>query len=146
MKVDGTPYRSIWIDEQDRWSVRIIDQTRLPWAFEILRLTTLRRGGARDPLHAGARRAADRRDRRVRPLPRAARRLVHRRDGACGRDALGDTRPTAVNLRWALERMLTRLRNTRPPSAPPPPTTKRAPIADEDVADLPRDRPPRLPS
>ena len=26
---------------------------------------------------------------------------------------LADTRPTAVNLRWAIDRMLTRLRNTR---------------------------------
>ena len=35
---------------------------------------------------------------------------------AMERDAglLAATRPTAVNLRWALERMLTRLRNTRP--------------------------------
>ena len=27
MKIDGTPYRSIWVDETDGWSVRIIDQT-----------------------------------------------------------------------------------------------------------------------
>ena len=35
---------------------------------------------------------------------------------AMERDAalLAATRPTAVNLRWALDRMLTRLRNTRP--------------------------------
>ena len=39
MKVDGTPYRTIWVDEEDGWSVRIIDQTKLPWAFEIVRLT-----------------------------------------------------------------------------------------------------------
>ncbi|MBV8589748.1 MAG: S-methyl-5-thioribose-1-phosphate isomerase, partial [Acetobacteraceae bacterium] len=39
MKIDGTPYRSVWVDEQDGWSVRIFDQTKLPWAIEILRLT-----------------------------------------------------------------------------------------------------------
>ncbi len=35
---------------------------------------------------------------------------------AMERDAelIGATRPTAINLRWALERMLTRLRNTHP--------------------------------
>ena len=38
MKIDGTPYRSVWVDE-DGWSVRILDQTKLPWALEVLRLT-----------------------------------------------------------------------------------------------------------
>ncbi len=38
MKIDGKPYRSVWVDEDD-WSVRIFDQTRLPWALEVLRLT-----------------------------------------------------------------------------------------------------------
>ena len=40
MKIDGTPYRSVWVDQQDGWTVRIFDQTKLPWALEILRLTT----------------------------------------------------------------------------------------------------------
>ena len=35
MKIDGTPYRSIWLAE-DGWSLRIIDQTKLPHAFETL--------------------------------------------------------------------------------------------------------------
>lgn len=39
MKIAGVPYRSIWVDEEDGWSVRIFDQTRLPWAVETLRLT-----------------------------------------------------------------------------------------------------------
>ena len=38
MKIDGTPYRSVWVDEQDGWTVRIIDQTKLPWSVDILRL------------------------------------------------------------------------------------------------------------
>ena len=53
------------------------------------------------------------------------------------RDAamLAATRPTAVNLRWALERMLTRLRNTRAGRARrAPPMPRPARIADEDVA------------
>ena len=41
MRVDGVAYRSIWVDPDDGWSIRIIDQTKLPWAFEILRLTDL---------------------------------------------------------------------------------------------------------
>ena len=43
MKIDGTPYRSVWVDREDGWSVRIFDQTKLPWAVEILRLTDGRR-------------------------------------------------------------------------------------------------------
>ncbi len=39
MRIDGVPYRSVWVDRQDSWSVRIFDQTRLPWALDILRLT-----------------------------------------------------------------------------------------------------------
>ena len=40
MKIDGTPYRSVWVDPADGWSIRIFDQTRLPWAVDVLRLTT----------------------------------------------------------------------------------------------------------
>ena len=88
-----------------RRSVGIIDQTRLPHRFATARLATLDDGGARDPRHAGARRAADRRRRRLwrgagdaRAMPSDA-----ALDAACR--ALLATRPTAVNLRWALEDM-----------------------------------------
>ena len=77
MKVDGKPMRSIWL-EPDGWSVGVIDQTALPHRFATARLTHARRGGARHPLHAGARRAADRRGRRLRHLPGAARRRLRR--------------------------------------------------------------------
>src|ERR1700723_3314211 len=40
MKVGGTAYRSVWVDPDDGWSVHIFDQTKLPWALDILRLTT----------------------------------------------------------------------------------------------------------
>ena len=39
MRIDGVPYRTIWVDPEDGWSVRIIDQTKLPWTLEIVRLT-----------------------------------------------------------------------------------------------------------
>ncbi len=39
MKIDGVPYRSIWLDE-DGWAVHIIDQTRIPWSLSILRIAT----------------------------------------------------------------------------------------------------------
>ncbi|MBV8870392.1 MAG: S-methyl-5-thioribose-1-phosphate isomerase, partial [Acetobacteraceae bacterium] len=41
MQIDGVAYRTIWVDPDDGWSVRIIDQTRLPWSLDIARLTTL---------------------------------------------------------------------------------------------------------
>ena len=39
MNIAGTHYRSVWVDPGDGWSVHILDQTRLPWQVEILRLT-----------------------------------------------------------------------------------------------------------
>ena len=39
MRIDGIPYRTVWVDPEDGWSIRIIDQTKLPWALEIVRLT-----------------------------------------------------------------------------------------------------------
>ncbi len=57
MKIDGVPYRSAWVDERDRWSIRIIDQTKLPWALEIVQLTTLTRRRTRSaPCRSAARR------------------------------------------------------------------------------------------
>ena len=38
MKINGIPYRSIRLDEADGWSIRILDQTKLPWQVEWLRL------------------------------------------------------------------------------------------------------------
>ena len=38
MRIDGVPYRTIWVDPDDGWSVRVIDQTKLPWSLEVVRL------------------------------------------------------------------------------------------------------------
>src|SRR5271167_868161 len=103
MKIDGTPYRSVWVDPADGWSIRILDQTALPWSFEILRLTT-----AREVAHAI-------RSMQVRGAPLigavAAFGLalsLRTEDSTDAMEAcaamLNATRPTAVNLRWALDR------------------------------------------
>ena len=42
MRIDGQPYRTIWLDPDDGWSVRIIDQTKLPWSLDILTLRDVR--------------------------------------------------------------------------------------------------------
>jgi methylthioribose-1-phosphate isomerase len=133
MKIDGIPYRSVWVDPQDGWSVRIFDQTRLPWALEILRLTT-----AAEAAHAISSMQV-----RGAPLIGAVAAyglcLAVRADPATAameRDAalLAATRPTAVNLRWALDRMLTVLRNTRAEARVAAAFAEAARIADEDAA------------
>ncbi|GBQ32263.1 S-methyl-5-thioribose-1-phosphate isomerase [Gluconacetobacter sacchari] len=109
MKIGNVPYRSVWVDQEDGWSVHIFDQTRLPWALDILRLT-----GRDQVAHAI-------RSMQVRGAPLigavaayglALALRVDAADAAMERDAalLADTRPTAINLRWAIERMLARLR------------------------------------
>ncbi|WP_323991311.1 S-methyl-5-thioribose-1-phosphate isomerase [Nguyenibacter sp. L1] len=109
MKIGNVPYRSVWVDQQDGWSVHIFDQTRLPWELDILRLTerdqvaraivTMQVRGA--PL-IGA----------VAAYGLALALRADAGDAAMERDAalLAGTRPTAINLRWAIERMLARLR------------------------------------
>ncbi len=103
MNVDGKAYRTIWLDADGR-SVVVIDQTRLPHEFV---LRTLRRLG--DVVSA----IADMQVRGV-PLIGAAAAfgvcLALRRDAgdaalenAC--ESLAATRPTAVNLQWALHEM-----------------------------------------
>jgi methylthioribose-1-phosphate isomerase len=38
MKVGERYYRSIWHDKEDRGSVHVIDQRRLPFSFEVMTL------------------------------------------------------------------------------------------------------------
>ncbi len=103
MLVDGTAHRTIWLGA-DGWSVEIIDQTRLPHEFVTLRLESV--AAVADAI----------RDMKVRgaPLIGAAAgygmALAMQADtGDAALDAAHDlllaTRPTAVNLRWALDGM-----------------------------------------
>ena len=133
MKIDGQAYRSVWLDADDRWSVQIIDQTKLPWSLEVLRLTT--RDAAAHAIRSMQIRGA--------PLIGAVAAyglcLALRADastGAMERDAalLNATRPTAINLRWALDRMLTRLRNTPAAERVAVAYDEAGLIADEDAA------------
>ena len=103
MLVDGKPYRSIWISS-DGWSVDVIDQTRLPHRLDFLNLSRMidACSAIRDMVVRGA------------PLIGATAAygfyLAMREDPSdTGMDkaytALLDTRPTAINLRWALDRL-----------------------------------------
>ena len=109
MNIDGKAYRTIWL-APDGWSVEIIDQTRLPHALAIVRLTTLE----------DAARAIKTMQVRGAPLIGATAAygvcLALRRDASDAAldqaiDHLAAQRPTAVNLRWALEEMRAVVRN-----------------------------------
>ena len=133
MKIDGVAYRTIWVDHSDNRSVCIIDQTRLPWSLDVVKLTQVT-----EVAHAI-------RSMQVRGAPLIGATAAYGlalalRDDpsttAMERSAalLAETRPTAINLRWALERMQTRLRNTLPGQRAVAAYDEAARIADEDVA------------
>lgn len=131
MKVNGVPYRTIWRCEDG--SVEIIDQTLLPHAFKIVKLRTLE-----EAAHAV-------RSMQVRGAPLIG---VTAAYGLClalqkdpsteamerAAEVLLATRPTAVNLRWALAEMLDRLRNTRVEERVSVAFMRAAELADEDAA------------
>jgi methylthioribose-1-phosphate isomerase len=132
MNVDGKPRRTIWLGA-DGWSVQIIDQTRLPHSFAIVGLASLE----------DAARAI--RDMQVRGAPligvtaaygvalamRADPTDAHL-DEACA--VLAATRPTAVNLRWALDRMRRALASRPAHARAEAAYGEAARMADEDVA------------
>jgi methylthioribose-1-phosphate isomerase len=107
MRVDGRDFRTIWLNA-DGENVDVIDQTKLPHRFEILTLKTaedaedaIRRMVVRGAPLIGATAAYG--------MALAARRDA-REDGLKhAHDLLYASRPTAVNLRWALERIGRRL-------------------------------------
>ncbi|WP_207460231.1 S-methyl-5-thioribose-1-phosphate isomerase [Azospirillum sp. SYSU D00513] len=132
MRIDGSAYRTIW-PTQDGRAVEIIDQTRLPHDFAIARLTSLEeaahairamlvRGapliGATAAYGLALALAEDASDARL--------------EEAC--KALTATRPTAVNLRWALERMRRHLAALPASERAEAAFREAAAVADEDVA------------
>jgi methylthioribose-1-phosphate isomerase len=111
MNVNGKPYRTIWQHPDDPAVVQIIDQTKLPFAFEVVDLRTVEqtayaikamivRGAGLIGATAGygmmlAAQAAPQHS-------LAAFMAQVAQDGAM----LKATRPTAVNLAWAVDRQL----------------------------------------
>ena len=104
MQVNGTPFRSIWL-AADRSEVLVIDQTLLPFAFEVRTLTTssetalaIREMVVRGAPLIGATAACGLFLAAVSDASEANLRRAYQE--------LLSSRPTAVNLRWALDRML----------------------------------------
>ncbi len=130
MQVNGHPQRTIWFDEEQQ-CVRIIDQTLLPHHFNILSLHTLD-----SACHAII-------SMQVRGAPligvtAAFGVYLALREGNA--DLLGicarllKTRPTAVNLRWALERVQAVLLPLAAGERPAAAMTLAQLMADEDAA------------
>ncbi|MBY6055412.1 S-methyl-5-thioribose-1-phosphate isomerase [Leisingera daeponensis] len=131
MKVDGTHYRSLWWDH-DRDALQIIDQRWLPHDFRIQQVVTLqdfadaivemRVRGA--PLIGATAAYGMALAMRLDPSDAAM-------DQAWG--FLNATRPTAVNLRWALDRCRVHLRPLEQKQRAPAALALAHEIADEDV-------------
>src|SRR5271170_6855817 len=131
MKVDGKAMGSIWV-EPDGWSVGVIDQTALPHRLATARLATLEEAAhairamqIRGAPLIGATAAygiclALRADVSDEALERAYATLLA-------------TRPTAINLKWALDEMVAAVRN-RPRAERTAAAYRRAgEICEEDV-------------
>jgi methylthioribose-1-phosphate isomerase len=131
LNIGGTPYRTIWL-APDGWSVEVIDQTRLPHALAIVSLRSLE----------DAARAIATMQVRGAPLIGATAAygvcLALRQDAsddALDRAiaALAAQRPTAINLRWALEEMRHAVRNLPRDKRVAAAYARAAAICDEDV-------------
>jgi methylthioribose-1-phosphate isomerase len=132
MRVDGQSTRSIWL-EADGWSVGVIDQSQLPHRFATIRLTTLDDAAraiatmqVRGAPLIGATAAygvclALRADASDEALERAVAKLMA-------------TRPTAINLKWALDEMVGAVRNRPRDDRLAAAYRRAAEICDQDVA------------
>jgi methylthioribose-1-phosphate isomerase len=132
MKVAGKHMRSIWV-EPDGETVGTIDQTLLPHRFATIRLETLQ-----DAVRAIA-------TMQVRGAPLIGATAAYGiclalRQGASDEaldrayKALLATRPTAINLKWALDEMMAAVRNRAREDRVGAAYRRAAEICDEDVA------------
>ncbi len=131
MRIGGRHYRTIWLNP-DGWSLEIIDQTKLPHRLETVTLKSCE-DAARAILTMQVRGApligvtaayglclALREDASDAAMDRAA-------------DELARQRPTAINLRWALEEVRAAVRNLPRESRVEAAYARAARLADEDV-------------
>ena len=132
MNVDGKPYRTIWVEE-DGSSIRIVDQTRLPHEFVTRALTTV--ADAAEAIKVM----------RVRGAPLIGATAAYGvclalaedpsdafLDDAC--NMLMATRPTAVNLRWAVDEMKAAVQGMPPGERLDAAYAKASNISEDDVA------------
>ncbi len=131
MKIHGRHYRTIWLAE-DGWSVKIIDQTKLPHSFETAQLTT-----AGQCAHAI-------KSMQVRGAPLIGATAAYGVCLALRQDAsdrsideviayLENQRPTAINLKWALQQMRNAVKDLPPGERVEAAYQQAKKIADDDV-------------
>ncbi|MDE0794040.1 MAG: S-methyl-5-thioribose-1-phosphate isomerase [Alphaproteobacteria bacterium] len=132
MNVDGKPYRTIWLADDGR-GVEIIDQTKLPFTFEVIRLedcaaaaTAIRDMWVRGAPLIGATAAYG--------MALAMREDPSDENVTASAQALMATRPTAVNLRWAVDAMQALLLPLAPNAREQAAYIRAVEICDEDVA------------
>ena len=132
MNIDGKPWRTIWLEQGGR-SVGVIDQTQLPHRFTTSTLSSCAQ--AADAIRTMVVRGA--------PLIGVTGAYglmlalqVDPSDAALAAafEQLNATRPTAINLRWALERVRDRVAPLPPEQRAEAARLEAAAIADEDVA------------
>ena len=132
MNVDGKPMRSIWL-EPDGWSVGVVDQTALPHRLLTARLTTLA-----DAAHAISAMV-------IRGAPLIGATAAYGVALALREDASDEglerayatllaTRPTAINLKWALDEMMAVVRNRPRAERTAAAYRRAAEISEEDIA------------
>jgi methylthioribose-1-phosphate isomerase len=131
MKVHGTPYRTIWLADNQK-TVRVIDQTKLPFQFKTVDLASV--DEAAHAIKTMVVRGA--------PLIGATAAygmaLAMRADSSTANIAesyqkLLATRPTAVNLAWALNKLRDALTPLAPANRIDAAFAMAAEICDEDV-------------
>jgi|TARA_B110000483_G_scaffold189289_1_gene224554 methylthioribose-1-phosphate isomerase len=132
VNVDGKPYRTIWLADDGR-GVEIIDQTKLPFTFEVTRLedcaaaaTAIRDMWVRGAPLIGATAAYG--------MALAMREDPSDENVTASAQALMATRPTAVNLRWAVDAMQALLLPLAPNAREQAAYIRAVEICDEDVA------------
>ena len=131
MKINGKPYRTIWL-APDGWSVEIIEQTRLPHELIVIPLKSMEEA-ARAILTM-----------QVRGAPLIGATAAYGLAMAIREDAsdeaidraiafLAKQRPTAINLRWALEEMRRAVQNLARSERVAAAYKRAAAICEEDV-------------
>jgi methylthioribose-1-phosphate isomerase len=131
MRVDGKHYRSIWL-EPDGWTVGAIDQRKLPHEFVVAQLATVE--AATEAIGSMLVRGA--------PLIGATAAYgmalamrAHASDTAIDRayQMLIATRPTAINLKWALDEMRIVVQSLPPSARAAAAYARAADIAEQDI-------------
>ncbi len=132
MKIGGQHFRTIWV-QKNSTQVKVIDQTKLPFAFEIVSIDTpmqmahaIQSMQVRGAPLIGAAAAYG--------MALASLQASYDAHFMHTADMLKASRPTAVNLAWAVERMLNVLLVMPPESRLDAAWCEAAMIADEDVA------------